>query len=123
MNKIKELGIGAGAIILLGILTQLMFPWWSIVIVAFWVGCWVADAPARSFTYGFFGVALLWGIFAAMQHSANGGLMSGAMSNVFSGKLSATQLIYFTGILGGLVGGLAAMSGTYFRHLLPKKTA
>ena len=43
MDKIKEFGIGGGAIILLGVMAQLLFPWWSIAVVAFYVGVWVHE--------------------------------------------------------------------------------
>jgi hypothetical protein len=117
MEKVKELGIGGLAVILLSILAQLLFPWWVVPIVGFWVGFWVYDSPQRSFLYGFGGMFLVWSIYAGIQSSANGALMSSTISNVFGGKLSATQLIYATGTIGGLVCGLAAMTGTYCRHL------
>ena len=119
-DKIIELGIGGGAVLLLGILAQWLFPWWSIAIVAFYVGFWVHDSAVRSFAYGTAAVILLWSVYAGWQSSANGGLMSGTLSDMFNGALSATQLILATGLIGGLVGGSAAMAGTLFRNLFKK---
>jgi hypothetical protein len=121
MDKIKDLGIGGLAILLLGVLAQLLFPWWSIAIVAFYVGFWVHDSPQKSMAYGTAAVTLLWTIYAGWQSSANSGIMSGAISNLFGGKISGTQLIFFTGLLGGIVGGLAAMTGTLLRDLFKKE--
>ena len=119
-QKVKELGIGGGAILVLGVLAQLMFPWWSSAIVALWVGFWVADSPSKSYAYGFAAMLLMWSIYATIQSSANGGLITTAFSNVFGGKLSGTQLIWATGFVGGLVGGFGAMTGTLLRQIVRK---
>ncbi len=118
IEKIKGLGIGGGAIILLGVLSQLLFPWWSIALVAFYVGFWVYESPAKSFVYGTAAVTLLWLTYAIIQNSMNTGIISGSISNMMDGKLSVAQLTTFTGVIGGLVGGFSAMTGTMLRHLI-----
>ena len=122
-DKIKELGIGGGAVLLLGILTQLLFPWWVSAIAAFYVGLWVADSPGKSYLYGFAAMTLMWSVYAGIQSSANGGLITTAFSNVFGGKLSGGQLIAATGFIGGLVGGFSAMTGTLLRQVFQKEIA
>ena len=122
-QKIKELGMGGGAILVLGTIAQLLFPWWVSAIVAFWVGFWIADSPQRSYLYGFVAMLLMWSIFAGFQSSANGGLITTAFSNIFGGKVSGGQLIMVTGFIGGLVGGFSAMSGTLLRHIFKKDVA
>lgn len=117
-DKIKSLGLGGGAIILLGVLAQLLFPWWIISIVALYVGYFVHESPAKSFAYGTVAVMLMWLTYAGIQSSMNGGLMGLSISNMLGGKVSAGQLIILTGIIGGLVGGFAAMTGTLFRQLI-----
>ena len=122
-EKIKELGMGGGAILVLGAIAQLLFPWWVSAVVAFWVGFWIADSPGRSYLYGFASMLLMWSIFAGFQSSANGGLITTAFSNIFGGKVSGGQLIMVTGFIGGLVGGFSAMSGTLLRHIFKKDVA
>ena len=122
-DKINELGIGGGAVLLLGILTQLLFPWWVSAIAAFYVGLWVADSPGKSYLYGFAAMTLMWSVYAGIQSSANGGLITTAFSNVFGGKLSGGQLIAATGFIGGLVGGFSAMTGTLLRQVFQKEIA
>ncbi len=117
-EKIKSLGLGGGAIVLLGVLAQLLFPWWIIAVVALYVGYFVHESPGKSFAYGTAAVTLMWLTYAGIQSSMNGGLMSTSISGMTGGKLSATQLMVFTGILGGLVGGFAAMTGTMLRQLI-----
>ena len=122
-EKIKELGIGGGGVLLLGGLAQLLFPWWVSAIAAFWVGIFVADSASRSYAYGFAAMFLMWSIYATFQSSANGGLITTAFSNVFGGKVSGSQLIWLTGLIGGFVGGFSAMSGTLLRHIFQKDVA
>jgi hypothetical protein len=123
MQKIKDLGMGGGAVLVLGILSQLFFPWWSCAIVAFYVGVWIADSPSKSYAYGFAAMLLMWTVYAGFQSSINGGLIGTAFSNVFGGKLSSGQLIAGTGFIGGLVGGFSAMTGTLLRDIFRKNTA
>ena len=113
--------MGVASIALLGILAQMLFPWWTIAIVGFWVGYWIADTPAKSFVYGFLSMFLVWSIYAGYLNGANGGLMSETISGMLGGKLSGTQLIYATGILGGFVTGLATSSGALLRQFLQKE--
>lgn len=112
---------GILSIALLGILAQMLFPWWTIAIVGFWVGYWLADTPTRSFAYGFLSMFLIWSIYAAYQSVANGGLMGNTISGMLGGQLSGTQLIYATGTLSGFVTGLATSSGALLRQYLKKE--
>ncbi len=123
MDKVKELGLGGGGVLLLGILTQLLFPWWVSAIAAFWVGLWVADSAGKSYAYGFAAMFLMWSVYAGIQSSANGGLITDAFSRVFGGKVSGGQLIMATGTIGGLVGGFSAMTGTLLRQIFQKDVA
>ncbi|MBL7816909.1 MAG: hypothetical protein JNL70_17940 [Saprospiraceae bacterium] len=111
---------GSLAIALLGILAQILFPWWTIAIVGAWVGYWFADTPSRSFLYGFISMFLVWSIYAGYQSAANEGIVANAISGLLGGKVSGTQLIYVTGLIGGLVTGLATMTGTQLRSVLNK---
>ena len=113
--------VGVASIALLGILAQILFPWWTIAIVGFWVGYWVADTPAKSFGYGFLSMFLIWSIFAAYQSVTNGGLMVNTISGMLGGLFSGTQLIYATGTLGGFVTGFATSSGALLRQYLKKE--
>jgi hypothetical protein len=121
MDKIKALGLGGGLIFVLGFLAQLYFPWWSIAVVAFIVGVFVHGSAPNSSAYGTAAATLLWTVYAGWQSTSNGGIMSDAISGMFDGKVSGTQLIFVTGLVAGFVGGMAAMTGTLFRNLFKKE--
>ena len=98
---------GIISIILLGLLVHQYTPWWSIVIVAAIVGSIINEHAGKSFLYGFIGVFLLWGIAAYQIDSANESILSTRMAEIFG-----ANMIIATAILGGLIGGLGALTGT-----------
>jgi hypothetical protein len=108
-------------ILILGALASWFFPWWSIAIVCFGVGAWLNDSPGKSYALGMAAVTLLWSGYAGFLNNANGGLLAGKISELFQGKVSGTQLIFVSGLIGGLVGGFATMTGAYFRRLIVKE--
>ena len=118
MNKLKQLVLPSLAIIVIGFAAQTFFPWWSIAIVAFLVGIYFANSWGLSFVYGLVGVTILWCAYAGFLDSANGGAMSSSISGLFGGVVKGTQLMYVTCVLGGLVGGFAAATGTSLRQLI-----
>lgn len=118
LDKIKNLGLAGGAIFVLGFAAQSFLPWWSIAIVAFLVGVWQSESARKSFAYGLLSVTLLWTIYAGFQSYQNGGLISDAVAQMLGGKISGTQLIFITGLIGGIVGGVSAMTGTFFRQVI-----
>jgi hypothetical protein len=107
-------------ILILGGLASWFFPWWSIAIVCFGVGAWLNDSPGKSYALGMAAVTLLWSGYAGFLNNANGGLLASKISELFKGKVSGTQLIFVSGLIGGLVGGFATMTGAYFRQLIVK---
>jgi hypothetical protein len=120
-NKVLSSLTGTVAVAVLSILAQAFFPWWTIAVVGFGVGFWLSDTEGRSFFYGFLATFLVWSIYAAYQSLANGSLITNTISSMLGGTFSGGQLIFATGTLGGLVTGLAAVSGTLLRSLVKKE--
>ena len=120
LDKLKLMGIPAIIIIIIGFLAGNFFAWWVIAPIAFIVGYFFPRTWASSFLYGFVAVSLLWGVYAASLNNANGGAMSTSISQLFANALSGTQLLLFTGVIGGLVGGFAAATGSSFKQIINK---
>lgn len=116
-DEVKSLCDPAIAIVILGTITQTFFPWWTIAVAAFLVGAYFAESWGKSFVYGFVAVTLLWTVYAGYLDSINGGAMTSSIAGLLGGVVKSTRLMYVTGLLGGLVGGFAAASGTLFRFL------
>ena len=103
-------------IAILSLLAQLILPWWSLAIVAFLVCFWRSSKAGRAFLYGFAGVALVWLGYALLIHVRTDGIFTGRMSELLFKTSNAVMPIIVTAILGGLVGGLAGVSGFFMRQ-------
>lgn len=98
----------------LSFIAGLYGPWWTIAIVAFLVALVIPQSIGRSFLAGFIAVLLLWILLALVKDMSNDSSLSTKVAQLF--KLgSGLLLVITTGLIGGLVGGLAAMSGASLR--------
>ncbi len=93
----------------------LYLPWWSIAIAALLVAVMVHQKAGKAFIAGFLGVFLLWGGLAWWIDMKNEGILAAKIASVLPLGGSAIVLILVTGLIGGLVAGFAAMSGSYLR--------
>ena len=93
----------------------LYFPWWSIAIAAFLTALLVPQFAGKAFLAGFLGVFILWAFLAWWIDMKNHGILSKKVAEIFPLGGSSVLIILDTAIIGALVGGLAAMSGSYLR--------
>jgi hypothetical protein len=99
----------------IALLFQLVLPWWSITFAAAGVAYFLYEKPAKAFLSGFLGIFLLWFTLALIINFMNDGVLAGRLANLFS-LPSPYLTILITGLLGGLTGGLAALTGTMLRR-------
>ena len=102
-------------IALLSYIAGLYLPWWSIALVAFAVSLLITQSLGAAFLSGFTGIFLLWALLAVWIDSKNESLLSHKIAQLFPLGGSSILLIIVTALVGGLVGGLAAMSGAALR--------
>jgi hypothetical protein len=95
------------AIALAAFILELFMPWWSIAIAAFAAG--YALKSKANFLAGLLGIALLWSIKAWILDASASAPLAERVAAIFS--LSKPLLLLVTALVGGLVGGFAAMSG------------
>ena len=95
----------------------LFFPWWSIAIAAFAVAALIPQKPALAFLAGFTALFLLWLSLSFFISSANDHLLAQKLSQIIIKTNNPTLLMLLTALIGGLVAGLAALSGSLFRRL------
>jgi hypothetical protein len=98
---------------LLSFTACLYFPWWSIAIVAFIVAVVIHQTPGMSFFTGFFALFLLWGSLSVWISSSNGYLLAHKVSSLILKTDSPGLLTLATALIGALVGGFAAITGSY----------
>lgn len=100
---------------LLSFAAGLYFPWWSIAIVALLVAVLIHQKAGKAFLSGFLAIFLLWGILAYWIDIKNQHLLSQKIAAIFPLGGSPFALIFVTSFVGALVGGFAAMTGSYLR--------
>ena len=94
--------------------------WWAFAFVALLVALLVHQRAGRAFFAGFLGLFILWFVLTVWVDSANGGVLSDRIASLLPLGGSKWALIIVTALIGGLIAGFAAMSGSYLRSS-PKK--
>ena len=90
-------------------------PWWGFAITSFLVALLVHQKGGKAFLTGFLGIFLLWAGLAWWMDMKNNGILSHKIAQILPLNGNSLLLILITGVVGGLVAGFAAMSGSYLR--------
>ena len=114
MKFISAIVLTAFLAFVTGVFTVL--PWWSFAITSLIVALAIHLRPGRAFLAGFLGLFLLWAGIALFKDAANEHLLSVKVAQILPLGGSYLVLIVVTGIVGGLVSGFAALSGSYLRR-------
>ena len=107
------------SIIILGYLCNYFYPFWSLAILAFAAGAIFNLKGLMAFLSGFLAIFLLWGTMAFIIDSETSSNLTNKVAPLFSAN--NYKLIIIVALIGGLVGGLSAASGTLFRNLFKGK--
>lgn len=91
---------------------ELFMPWWCIAIPALAAG--YALKSKANFLAGLLGIALLWLIKALIVDISASAPLAERVAAIFS--LNKPLLILVTSLIGGLVGGFAAMTGASLKR-------
>jgi hypothetical protein len=116
MQKLKELGPLGIFIVAFGAISWLGFPYWTLAIVAFFGATIFHTTPLKDFAVATAAGSFLWGGVAAWLNWQNGGQFAPKIGEIFQG-LTLPKLIFATSTLGGLLAGMGALSGGYFREI------
>ena len=112
-------------LIVISALTYFVSPfatWWIAMAIAFLV-CYISPSSGlNAFVAGFLGVGLIWMGHAWNIDVQNQSAFSSTVAEIMQVK-DPILLVFATGLIGGLAGGFASLSGTAFRQLFvkPKK--
>lgn len=102
-------------IILVFILSQFM-PFWNICIAALFVAFFSSNSTIKSFFAGFIATFSLWGISAWIMSDMNDNILLERVAGVFT--LTPWLMLLLGATIGGLLGGLGAMTGTTLRKTI-----
>lgn len=107
-------------LILTAYLINLVLPWWGIAVTGLILGYQMKPSSGKAFGIGFLALFLLWGGQALFIHLANDGILSTRIAEMLAVG-SPILVILITGIVGGLVSGLAVLSGSLIKDSLNKE--
>ena len=94
--------------------------WWFFAIIALLVALLVHQRAGKAFLAGFLGLFILWFVLTFWIDSANNSVLSIKIASLLPLGGSKWALMFVTALIGGLIAGFAAMSGSYLRSA-PKK--
>jgi hypothetical protein len=95
----------------------IFLPWWSIAIAAFVVAAAIHQVSWKAFLSGFVALFVLWMGMAWYMSAANDHLLANKVSMIVLKQEGSFFLLLLTGLIGGLVGGFAALTGSLARKL------
>ena len=110
-------------IALLSFASCLYFPWWSIAIVAFVVTALIPQGSAKSFFTGFLALFLLWGGLSFWISNNNDHILANKISLLILKMDSPYLLIIATALIGGIIAGLGAVTGSFLRKKKGRSSA
>jgi len=95
------------ATIILSFLFQNFLPWWTMAIVSFALGYYFGNSGFVSFCAGFLGVGLLWLGTSMVIDISTHSILTEKIN-----RLLPLNVFVLTTLIGGLVGGLASLTGS-----------
>ncbi len=107
-------------LIITAFLINLVLPWWGIAITGLALGFQFKPGLGKAFVNGFLALFLLWGGQAVYTHFANEGILSTRIAEMLQVG-SPWLVILATGLIGGLVSGLAVLSGSLLKQSFSKE--
>ncbi len=106
-------------ILLASLVFQLFLPWWVIAPIAFGLAFWKSASGRHAFLAGFAAAFVLWFIASYIPHYRNEGILTFKVAQLL-GLPAPFLVLIVTALVGGLVGGLAAWSGFFWKQALSK---
>ncbi|MDU0370766.1 hypothetical protein ACFPAF_10205 [Hymenobacter endophyticus] len=100
------------------VLLQLALPWWSVVLLCLAGGAWWRVSAGEAFLAGLLGAGLSWWLPAAWLNTHGAGLLAARLATLLPLGGQPWLLVAISGLLLGLVGGLAALSGALLRRAI-----
>ncbi|QNA46603.1 hypothetical protein [Lacibacter sediminis] len=91
-------------------------PWWTIAIAAFLVAVVIPQKLLKAFLCGFLSLFVLWVVLALYIDMGNQHILSMKIAELLFKSHSHALIMSVTGLVAGLVGGFAALSGSYLRQ-------
>jgi hypothetical protein len=99
----------------------LYLPFWSASLVSFLVAVFIYQKPGMAYLTGFLSIFLLWGGLSWWIDAQNNSILSQKIASLFPLEGNGMLLILITAIVGAIIGGLSALSGSFLRRYYDEK--
>ena len=107
-------------ILIVSFISSYLLPWWATAIIAFFAALIVGKSSRQSFCSGFGAIFILWVILALFKSIPNDNILAGRVIQLFPLPHQWILLLLITALIGGLVGGMAALSGVLTKKVFRK---
>ncbi|MBC7446988.1 MAG: hypothetical protein H7330_02905 [Hymenobacteraceae bacterium] len=99
------------------LIAQLLLPWWWVIApICAAGGFWLGRTGGGTFTAGFLGVGLGWVLAATVPWLLTHSALPGRVASLLTLPGGGPVLVALAGVVSGLVGGLAALTGWWLRR-------
>jgi len=107
-------------ILILSFIGSYLLPWWVAALIAFLAALFAGKTSGKAFVSGFGAIFVLWVILALMKSIPNDNILASRVIQLFPLPHQWILLLLITALIGGLVGGLAALSGVLTKKAFSK---
>ena len=97
-------------ILIISLISTYFLPWWMVAVIAFLAALFIGKTSGKSFWSGFGGVFIAWAVLALMKSLPNDNILANRVAHLFQ-LPNWVLILLVTGLIGGLVGGMSALSG------------
>ena len=113
-----KFGVSVLLTIVVSFAAGLYLPFWSVALVSFGVAAFIYQKPGMAWLAGFVSILICWGLLAFLIDTQNDSILSSRMATLFPLGGSSALLILITGVVGAIIGGLSALSGSFLRKYI-----
>jgi hypothetical protein len=107
-------------ILILSFIASYFLPWWVIALIAFLAALFLGKTTGQSFWSGFGGVFIVWVVLALIKSTPNDNMLASRVIQLFPLPHNWILLLLITALIGGLVGGMSALSGILAKKVFTK---
>ncbi len=106
-------------ILVLSIVSSYFLPWWTIALIAFGTAYYIGNKPGKAFMAGFGAIFVAWTILALIQSLPNHNMLAERVAKLMQ-LPNWIVLLLVTAFVGGLLGGMSALSGVLIKKAYQK---
>jgi hypothetical protein len=107
-------------ILILSFASGYFLPWWVVAIAAFLAALFIGKTPKQSFWSGFGAIFVGWTTLALFKSIPNNHILADRVVKLFPLPHHWISILIVTALIGGLVGGMSALSGVLLKRAFQK---